>query len=149
MRTADFRSHLPMLGEGPQPPRRSNFADSISKGQRTGCCPRPEFPPRSSLAIGARTSLYRVGRPFGRHLGTLAATAPVCARGAAVTEPGGLPLLLTADEAATLLRTTRSGIYAMAERRQVAGIVRIGRRLLFRRDELLEWLGVNEKETKL
>jgi excisionase family DNA binding protein len=63
-----------------------------------------------------------------------------------VTEPSGLPLLLTVDEAAALLRTTRSGIYAMAERAQVPGIVRIGRRLLFRRDELLEWLGVGPKE---
>ena len=35
-----------------------------------------------------------------------------------------LPLLLTVDEAATLLRTTRRAIYAMIERRQLPGVVR-------------------------
>ena len=50
------------------------------------------------------------------------------------------PVLLTADEAAALLRTTRKAIYVMAGRRQLAGVTRIGRRLLFRRDLLLDWL---------
>ena len=50
------------------------------------------------------------------------------------------PLLLTPDEAAALLRTTRKAIYAMAERAQLPGVTRIGRRLLFRRDDLLSWL---------
>jgi len=62
-----------------------------------------------------------------------------------VTQPGDLPLLLTVDEAAALLRTSRTGIYAMAERAQIPAVVRIGRRLLFRRDELLGWLGLNAK----
>ena len=47
---------------------------------------------------------------------------------------------LTADETAVLLRTTRKAIYAMAERGSLPGIVRIGRRLLVRRDVLLESL---------
>jgi excisionase family DNA binding protein len=51
-----------------------------------------------------------------------------------------LPLLLTVDEAASLLRTTRRAIYAMIERRQVPGVIRIRRRVLFRADELLHWL---------
>jgi excisionase family DNA binding protein len=51
-----------------------------------------------------------------------------------------IPLLLTADEAAELLRTSRKAIYAMAERAQLPGITRIGRRLLVRRDDLLAWL---------
>jgi excisionase family DNA binding protein len=50
------------------------------------------------------------------------------------------PELLTAEEAATLLRTSRKAIYAMAERHQLPGITRIGRRLLVRRDVLLSWL---------
>jgi excisionase family DNA binding protein len=49
-------------------------------------------------------------------------------------------VFLTADEAATLLRTTRKAIYAMAERGRLPGVVRIGRRLLVRRDVLLESL---------
>ncbi len=52
-----------------------------------------------------------------------------------------LPLLLTADDVAALLRTSRKGVYVSAERGQLPGVVRIGRRLLFRRDDLLDWLG--------
>ena len=51
-----------------------------------------------------------------------------------------LPLLLTADETAVLLRTTRKAVYAMVERGQLPGLVRIGRRILFRTDLLLGWL---------
>jgi excisionase family DNA binding protein len=50
------------------------------------------------------------------------------------------PALLTAEEAAALLRTSRKAIYAMAERHQLPGVTRIGRRLLVRRDDLLSWL---------
>jgi len=49
-------------------------------------------------------------------------------------------MLLTVDEAAGLLRTTRRSIYAMVERRQLPGIIRIRRRVLFRADDLLQWL---------
>ena len=48
--------------------------------------------------------------------------------------------LLTADEAAALLRTTRKAIYARAERGLLPGVIRDGRRLLVRRDDLLSWL---------
>jgi excisionase family DNA binding protein len=51
-----------------------------------------------------------------------------------------LPILLTADEAAELLRTTRRAIYAMVERGQLPGVVRVRRRLLLRTDALLNWL---------
>ena len=51
-----------------------------------------------------------------------------------------LPHLLTADDVADLLRTTRRGVYAMAEREQLPGVIRIGRRLLIRSDDLLDWL---------
>ena len=50
------------------------------------------------------------------------------------------PELLTVDEAATFLRTTRRAIYAMVERRQLPGVIRIRRRVLFRADDLLHWL---------
>lgn len=52
----------------------------------------------------------------------------------------GLPLFLNVDEAAELLRTTRRAIYAMVERRQLPGVVRLRRRVLFRADDLLDWL---------
>jgi len=54
--------------------------------------------------------------------------------------PPPVPLLLTVDEAASLLRTSRPAIYAMVERRQLPGVTRIGRRVLFRRADLLDWL---------
>ena len=52
----------------------------------------------------------------------------------------GLPQFLTVDEVASLLRTSRKAIYAMVERGQVPGVIRVGRRLLFRRDVLVDWL---------
>ena len=59
-----------------------------------------------------------------------------------MTEPfrSDLPRLLNADETADLLRTTRTAIYAMAARGQLPGVRRIGRRLLVKTDELLDWL---------
>ncbi len=50
------------------------------------------------------------------------------------------PLLLTVDEAAELLRTTRRAIYAMIERRQLPGVIRVRRRVLLRADDLLHCL---------
>lgn len=51
-----------------------------------------------------------------------------------------VPVLLTPDDVGDVLRTTRRAVYAMIERRQLPGIVRIGRRVLVRADELLHWL---------
>jgi excisionase family DNA binding protein len=49
-------------------------------------------------------------------------------------------MLLTPTEVAVLLRTSRKAIYAMVERAQLPGVVRIGRRVLVREDSLLDWL---------
>jgi excisionase family DNA binding protein len=51
-----------------------------------------------------------------------------------------LPMLLTIDEAADLLRTTRRAIYAMIARHQLPGVVRVRRRVLVRSADLLDWL---------
>ena len=70
-------------------------------------------------------------------------TAPPTPRdGRAPDRPSraSFPVLLTVDEAAALLRTTRRAIYAMIARRHLPGVVRIRRRVLFRADDLLHWL---------
>jgi excisionase family DNA binding protein len=51
-----------------------------------------------------------------------------------------LPVLITVDAAADLLRTSRRAIYMMVDRRQLPGVTRIGRRVLFRSADLLNWL---------
>ncbi len=60
-----------------------------------------------------------------------------------MTRPNDLPFLLTVDEVARLLRTTRKAVYAMAERGQLPGVTYVRRRLLVRSDYLLEWLHQN------
>ena len=51
-----------------------------------------------------------------------------------------MPMLLTVDDVATTLRSTRKAIYVMVARRQLPGVIRIGRRVLVDRDDLLRWL---------
>ncbi len=50
------------------------------------------------------------------------------------------PQLMTANEVASVLRTTTKAVYTMVERGQLPGVIRIGRRVLVHRDELLDWL---------
>lgn len=50
------------------------------------------------------------------------------------------PSFLTVAETADLLRTSRKAIYTMVERNQLAGVARIGRRVLINRAELLDSL---------
>jgi len=57
-----------------------------------------------------------------------------------VHDPSALPYLLTADEVAALLRTTRKAIYTKLENGLLPGVIRDGRRVLLRRDDVLSWL---------
>jgi excisionase family DNA binding protein len=50
------------------------------------------------------------------------------------------PVLLTPSEVAQLLRTSKKAIYTMVERRQLPGVVHIGRRVLISQEALLNWL---------
>jgi len=51
-----------------------------------------------------------------------------------------MPTLMTVDDTAALLRTTRTAVYAMVARGQLPGVTRIGRRVLFRSEDLLDFL---------
>jgi excisionase family DNA binding protein len=55
-------------------------------------------------------------------------------------EDRDLPMLLTAEEVAQLLRTSREVVYNMVSQHKLPGVTRVGRRLLFRRDNVLQWL---------
>jgi excisionase family DNA binding protein len=55
-----------------------------------------------------------------------------------------LPVMLfTVVEVAEILRTSPKAVYTMIERGQLPGVTRIGRRILVRRTELLDWLDHN------
>ena len=56
------------------------------------------------------------------------------------TNDHAMPILLTVDEVATLLRTTRKAVYGMVERGQLPGVRKIGRRVLLRSRHLLDYL---------
>jgi excisionase family DNA binding protein len=51
-----------------------------------------------------------------------------------------LPELLTVDEVAAWLKTSRKAIYAKAERGAIPGATHIGCRLYFYRSDLLRWV---------
>lgn len=70
-------------------------------------------------------------------------SGPWTSRAARSDGSGRLPMLFTVDDAADLLRTTRSAIYAMVERRQLPGVIRVRRRVLFCARDLLNWLDQN------
>jgi excisionase family DNA binding protein len=68
---------------------------------------------------------------------------PVVAAGLSVGDESrcdSMPMLFTVGEVAALLRTSAKAVYAMVERRQLPGVTRVGRRVLVRSDQLLNWL---------
>lgn len=54
--------------------------------------------------------------------------------------PPALPELVDVREVAAWLKTTPKAVYAMVERGQLRGMVRVGRRVLFERAVLVDWL---------
>jgi excisionase family DNA binding protein len=86
---------------------------------------------RRGHGIGGRRRIdgKRRGRPEAVHAGPV-----VGVRQAAV------PFLLTVDEVAEALRTTRKAVYALIERGHLPGVVRVRRRILVRQSVLLQWL---------
>jgi excisionase family DNA binding protein len=58
------------------------------------------------------------------------------------TTSNDLPELLEPDEVAAMLRTTVKAVYHLVERGRLPGVVRLGRRVLVRRDDLRRHLGL-------
>lgn len=58
-----------------------------------------------------------------------------------------LPHLLTTDEVAQLLRTSRKVVYEMISKGQLPGVIRLGRKVLLRRDRLVEFLLEREEQS--
>jgi excisionase family DNA binding protein len=56
------------------------------------------------------------------------------------TEGHAAVVYLTPPEMAELLRTTPAAIYVMKARGQLPGVVKVGRRVLFHRQTVLDWL---------
>lgn len=54
-----------------------------------------------------------------------------------------MPHLLTIEEVAELLRTSRKAIYTSIQRGAIPGVIRLSRRLLVDRDHLVRWLDKN------
>jgi excisionase family DNA binding protein len=55
------------------------------------------------------------------------------------TTPDAVPRLMTAQEVAEMLRVPRSTVYELARRRRIP-FIKVGRRTLFARHTLLEWI---------
>ncbi len=60
-----------------------------------------------------------------------------------------LPLLLTVTETATLLRTSPKAVYTLIERGALPGVTRVGRRVLVRSADLLDFLDHNRAPSPL
>jgi len=60
-------------------------------------------------------------------------------------EPTSLPRLLTVDEVADLLRTTRKAVYALVYRGALPGVIRLSRRLLIDQATLVQFLGQRQE----
>ena len=65
---------------------------------------------------------------------------PIAVPRADLPKAAALPYLLTVDDVAELLRTSRKAIYCKIQRGLLPGIVRDGRRLLLLRDDVLHWV---------
>ena len=78
----------------------------------------------------------------GRRRSDRVAKLPATRASSAVPAPRflALPQLLTVDEVAGALRTTRKAVYALIQRGHLPGVVRVQRRVLVRQIALLEWL---------
>jgi excisionase family DNA binding protein len=116
------RHHRPLAGPA------AHRASQPDVTTRSG----PDEPGRAEVAMAF------AARPTSRHF----ARASAAGAGGQLESPEPVPLM-TPDDVARVLRTSRAAVYKMQERGQLPGVRRIGRRLLFDRATLLDWMGQN------
>jgi len=115
---------LPPSSQGPAAQRASQPDVTTRSG--------PVDPGRAEVATAFAT------RPTFRHFARSSAAATDVSLES--LEPVSL---MTPDDVARVLRTSRAAVYKMQERGQLPGVRRIGRRLLFDRAALLDWIRQN------
>jgi|HubBroStandDraft_1064217.scaffolds.fasta_scaffold120747_2 excisionase family DNA binding protein len=98
--------------------------------------------PRGVAGNGAHSRGETAGSTVASPPSTL--DEPVSADGpfALGTSPGAahLPFVLTADEAAELLRVDRKTVYGLIARGEMPGVRRLGRAVRIHRDTMLAWM---------
>jgi excisionase family DNA binding protein len=55
-----------------------------------------------------------------------------------------LPVVLTVDEVAALLRVDRKSVYSMIRRGKLPGVRRVNRAIRIGRDAVIRWLGADD-----
>lgn len=70
----------------------------------------------------------------------LRAGVEVSPKSSDVVVPENLPLVLTVDEAAAILRVNRKTFYEVIRMQNIPGIIRLGRSIRVSREALLEWV---------
>jgi excisionase family DNA binding protein len=143
----DFRhsSHLSLAGDPPRRPQPWRAPSGGKYVRSQGLFTGRKRKRRESLASTIAHAIIMASFLYSRSLLLIAVELMLeraLHRSSSRSDPFGdcFPYLLTVDDTAELLRTSRKAIYTMAHRGDLPGVTRIGRRLLIRRDDLLRWL---------
>jgi excisionase family DNA binding protein len=150
----DIRARWKEGGAGCKP--GTSLAPASRRGG-DGSYGSPHSPPalpkgRTPLLTASEVAVARRPHATGPSL-SLASDLPVPSASSNVSEEEtplqeALPPLLTAEELAALLRVQPKTVYAAIRRRQIPGIVRVGRLIRISRTAVLAWLAGQDREVR-